>query len=139
MFYRYASKKPIEIKDVPIETTHLTIYPNYYHPLNENCLPKSIIKLTIERYYYDLPLLNIPESIITLELIICGEIAINSIPPWIKILVIDCPHQKSKPIENLPQTLETLVINEYRPESKKIFKKIPFNCVVVDEYGRKII
>ena len=65
MFYRYTSEKLIEIEDVPIETTHLSIYPNYYHPLDDNNLPKSITKLTIERYYYDLPLLNIPKSIIT--------------------------------------------------------------------------
>jgi len=139
--FKYESENPITIEDIPKETTHLIIYPNYYHILDERCLPESVTKLTIERYYYDLPLLNIPKSITTLELIICGEIAINTIPPWINTLIIDCPHPKSKSIENFPQAMTTLVIKSYNPECKKLFKKIPFNCEVFcfDNRDRRVL
>ena len=103
---------------------------------DKNDLPEFLLSLTLGSDHQQI-LINIPESLMKLELVTASIDVFNSIPPTITILIIYgnliYDHICCKIMNNLPPVLEKLIINYYTPSKKMLLKKIPFGCVVYDE------
>ena len=107
---------------------------NYFFEKDD--LPKTLRSLTLG-IKYSHSLINVPKSLIKLELVSANENVFNSIPRKLKILVIYANNIKVDKCEqimnNLPIGLEKLIINCYTEEKKGLLKKIPFGCIVYNE------
>ena len=107
---------------------------NYFFEKDD--LPKTLRTLTLG-IKYSHSLINVPKSLIKLELVTANENVFNSIPRKLKILVIYANNidvDKCEQImNNLPIGLEKLIINYYVEEKIGLLKKIPFRCTVYNE------
>jgi hypothetical protein len=99
-------------------------------------LPQTLLNLTLGSGYTH-RLINIPKSLVKLELVTDSEDVFNTIPPNVKILIIYAnviPIAKcSRLLNNLPIGLEKLIINCYDVKKSSLLNKIPFGCVVCNE------
>ena len=104
--------------DIPNSVTHLTFGRDFNQELKEGNIPNSVIKLTFGEYFnQELKEGNIPNSVI--------KLTFNRNIKTIKKYV-------------LPISLKTIKLINYDDETLKLFEKLPYDCIVVDNNNNKI-
>ena len=95
-------------------------------PLLKNSIPESV-KYIKFGYNFSQSLIDLPETVETVEFVRLTEIAINSLPMIRHLIIFDLNKIR---MDNLPMSLESLTLLSYNNSELENINKIPFGCKV---------